>query len=67
MGQVNELAQQFDDVIDLSLGDPDLITHSIIIDNAMNDVHRGHIKYTDFRGAPELRHEIIKLYKSELL
>lgn len=65
MGQVDELAKQFDDVIDLSLGDPDLITHDIIIDNAMRDAKLGHTKYTDFRGDPELRNEIIKFYNEE--
>lgn len=65
MGQVDELAKQFDDVIDLSLGDPDLITHDIIIDNAMKDAKKGHTKYTDFRGDPELRDEIRRFYKDE--
>jgi len=65
MGQVDELAKQFDDIIDLSLGDPDLITHDIIIDNSMRDAKLGHTKYTDFRGDPELRSEIIKFYQEE--
>jgi len=65
MGQVDELAKQFDDIIDLSLGDPDLITHDIIIDNSMRDAKLGHTKYTDFRGDPELREEIIKFYNEE--
>lgn len=65
MGQVDELAKQFDDIIDLSLGDPDLITHDIIIDNSMRDAKLGHTKYTDFRGDPELREEITKFYNKE--
>ena len=65
MGQVDELAKQFDDIIDLSLGDPDLITHDIIIDSSMRDAKLGHTKYTDFRGDPELREEIIKFYNEE--
>ena len=65
MGQVDELVKNFDDVINLSLGDPDLITHDIIIDNSMRDAKLGHTKYTDFRGDPELREEIIKFYKEE--
>ncbi len=65
MGQVDELAKQFDDVIDLSLGDPDLTTHDIIIENSMRDARLGHTKYTDFRGDPELRSEIVKFYKDE--
>ena len=46
MGKVDELAKQFNDVIDLSLGDPDLITHDIIIDNSMRDAKLGYTKYT---------------------
>lgn len=65
MGKVDELAKQYDNVINLSLGDPDLITNDIIIDNAMKDAKAGHTKYTDFRGDPELRYEIIKYYKEE--
>jgi len=65
MGQVDELAKNYDDVINLSLGDPDLITHNIIIDNAFKDAKLGHTKYTDFRGDPGLRKEIINYYREE--
>ena len=65
MGKVDKLAKQYDDVIDLSLGDPDLTTHDIIIENAFMDAKAGHTKYTDFRGDPELRSEIAKFYKEE--
>jgi aspartate/methionine/tyrosine aminotransferase len=65
MGQVDELAKNYSDVINLSLGDPDLITHNIIIDNAFKDAKLGHTKYTDFRGDPELRNEIINYYREE--
>ena len=62
MGQSDVMAKSFNDVINLSLGDPDLITHDIIIDAAFADAKRGHTKYTDFRGDPELRAEICKFY-----
>ena len=65
MGQSDVLAKSFDDVINLSLGDPDLITHELIIDKAFADAKAGHTKYTDFRGDPELRQEIVKFYKEE--
>lgn len=65
MGKSDEMAKSFDDVINLSLGDPDLITHDIIIDNAFKDAKAGHTKYTDFRGDPEFRAEICKYYKEE--
>ena len=65
MGRVDELAKQFDDLINLSLGDPDLITSDVIIENSMKDAKAGHTKYTDFRGDRELRDEIRKYYKEE--
>lgn len=65
MGQSDVMAKSFEDVINLSLGDPDLTTHDIIIDGAFRDAKAGHTKYTDFRGDPELRAEICKYYKEE--
>lgn len=65
MGKSDEMAKSFDDVINLSLGDPDLITHDLIIDKAFADAKAGHTKYTDFRGDPELRSEIAKFYQEE--
>lgn len=65
MGKSDVLAKAFDDVIDLSLGDPDLVTHDLIIDKAFADAKAGHTKYTDFRGDPELRAEISKYYEEE--
>lgn len=65
MGQSDVLAKSFDDVINLSLGDPDLITDDIIIEGAFKDAKAGHTKYTDFRGDPELREEICRYYKEE--
>ena len=65
MVQSDVLAKSFDDVINLSLGDPDLTTHELIIEKAFEDAKAGHTKYTDFRGDPELRAEICKFYKEE--
>ncbi len=65
MGQSDVLAKAFDDVIDLSLGDPDLTTDIGIINAAFADAKAGHTKYTDFAGDPELRDEIAKFYKDE--
>ena len=65
MGKSDEMAKSFNDVINLSLGDPDLITDDIIIDGAFKDAKAGHTKYTDFRGDPELREEICRYYKEE--
>ena len=65
MGKSDEMAKSFDDCINLSLGDPDLITDRLIIDKSYEDARIGHTKYTDFRGDPELRAEICKYYKEE--
>lgn len=65
MGQSDVVAKSFDDVINLSLGDPDLITDERIIDAAFADAKRGYTKYSAFRGDPELRAEICKFYKEE--
>ena len=65
MGQSDVLAKAYDDVIDLSLGDPDLVTYEGIIDAAFEDAKAGHTKYTDFAGDPELREEIARFYKDE--
>lgn len=63
MGQSDELAKSFDDVINLSLGDPDMTTPTPIIEAAFRDAKAGHTKYTDFRGDPELRDEICRYYE----
>lgn len=65
MGQSDVMAKSFDDCINLSLGDPDLITDRLIIEKSYEDARAGHTKYTDFRGDPELRGEICKFYKEE--
>ena len=65
MGQSDVMAKSFNDVIDLSLGDPDLTTDFRIIDAAFADAKAGHTKYTDFRGDPELRQAVIDFYKEE--
>lgn len=65
MGQSDVMAKSFDDVINLSLGDPDMITPAPIIKAAFEDAMAGHTKYTDFRGDPELREEICNYYMEE--
>lgn len=65
MGQSDVLAKAYDDVIDLSLGDPDLTTDGAIIEAAFADAKAGHTKYTDFAGEPQLRQEICRFYKEE--
>lgn len=65
MGKSDMLAKSFDDVINLSLGDPDLVTHDLIIDSAFEDAKNGHTKYTDFCGDNELIRAIGDLYSED--
>lgn len=65
MGACNAMAAKFNDVINLSLGDPDLSTDMEVMQLAFQDAMNGHTKYTEFRGDPELRAEICKFYKDE--
>lgn len=65
MGEVDELAKKYTGVINLSLGDPDIVTHEDIIHFAFDEARKGHTKYTDFRGDPELRDAIRQYYKED--
>lgn len=65
MGKSDEMAKSFNDCINLSLGDPDLVTDDLIIRKSYEDARAGHTKYTDFRGDPELRQEICNYYQEE--
>lgn len=59
------LAKQMSDLIDLSIGDPDLITDERIIDAAFTDVKAGHTKYTASGGSAEFLEAVIRFYKKE--
>lgn len=65
MGEVFDFLKKYDDIINLSIGDPDIITDSSVIDHMAEDAMAGHTKYTDYRGYPELRAEVAKFYKEE--
>lgn len=65
MMTVFEKAGRYPDIIDLSIGDPDLQTPQKIIDLAFADAGAGHTKYTDPWGDPELREEIARFYAEE--
>lgn len=51
-------------IIDLSLGDPDLITAQEIIKQAALDSENGYTHYSHPRGDQELRNEIIRYYQN---
>lgn len=50
------------ELIDLSIGDIDKNTHSIVINSAFSDVLNGHTHYTHPKGAFELREKIAKYH-----
>ena len=66
IGQIAGLAENFNDVINLSIGDPDILTPEPIIRQAFEDAMAGHTKYTDSRGDKELREAIAKCYEEDL-
>lgn len=53
------------DLIDFSIGNPDLVTPIPIIDAAIEDAKNGYTGYGSFRGDPELVSEIVKQYKKD--
>ena len=65
MGASSDLAKKFDDVINLSLGDPDLNTDYRIIEKAFEDASNGHTHYTAALGDEELREAICNQYSKE--
>lgn len=65
MGESSNLLSKYDDIINFSLGDPDLTTDSRIIKAAFDDAMNGHTHYTDFLGDMELREEICSYYKTK--
>lgn len=65
MAEVTEMAARYGDVINLSIGDPDIPTPRGIIQQVYEDALAGHTKYTDPRGYPELRQAIRDFYREE--
>ncbi|MDF2880551.1 MAG: aspB [Clostridiaceae bacterium] len=62
MSETAELTKKFNDIIDLSLGDPDIITDKEVIESAFNDAKNGYTRYAEPTGDPELIKEIISFY-----
>lgn len=65
MGDSGSMLYKYDDIINFSLGDPDVTTDMKIINAAFEDAKNGHTHYTDFFGDMELREEICSYYKSK--
>lgn len=52
-------------IINLSIGDLDLITNEVIIEQAFLDAKAGHTKYTNPLGDPELIDKLINFYNED--
>lgn len=62
---VYEMAAAYDDIINLSVGDPDLTTDPRVTEAAFKDAMAGHTHYTPQRGDVELRRELVYFYRDE--
>lgn len=65
MGESSNLVGKYPDLINFSLGDPDITTDKKIIEKAFQDALNGYTHYTDFFGMKELREAICKYYYEE--
>ncbi len=65
MGASSNLLNKYPDLINFSLGDPDITTDERIIKKAFEDALNGHTHYTDFYGVQELRNAICEYYEEE--
>ncbi|MTD37502.1 pyridoxal phosphate-dependent aminotransferase [Erwinia sp. CPCC 100877] len=63
--EIATLAKQVPDLLDLSIGDPDLITDERIINAAFTDVKNGHTKYTASGGSQEFLDTVIRFYQKQ--
>ena len=55
LGDLGPKAAAYEDLINFSIGDPDLKTDDRIIEAAFADAKAGYTHYTDTRGMRELR------------
>lgn len=60
-----ELRAQGEDIIDLSLGEPDFATPAYIVDAAVQAMKDGYTKYPPVAGFPELRQAIVDKFKRD--
>lgn len=65
MGKSFGLLEKYPDMINFSLGDPDLTTDERIIKAAFEDALNGHTHYTNSYGIEELREAVCNFYDEE--
>lgn len=57
--------KNYDDLLNLTVGDPDVTTHIDIIEAAFKDAKAGHTHYTDAGGYEEFIKEVKNYYREE--
>lgn len=65
LSRTNEMVKRYDDVIDLSIGDPDYPADRRIIEAMYRGGLEGHTRYTEFLGDEELRRATQKMYRED--
>lgn len=63
--EIATLAKKTPNLIDLSIGDPDLITDATIIEAAFADVKAGHTKYTASDGSADFIETVVDFYQKQ--
>ncbi|MGV1200383.1 pyridoxal phosphate-dependent aminotransferase [Enterococcus casseliflavus] len=63
--EIATLAKKTPNLIDLSIGDPDLITDATIIAAAFADVKAGHTKYTASDGSADFIQTVVDFYQKQ--
>lgn len=63
--EIATLAKKNPNLIDLSIGDPDLITDATIIEAAFADVKAGHTKYTASDGSADFIQTVVDFYQKQ--
>ncbi|WP_301389361.1 pyridoxal phosphate-dependent aminotransferase [Enterococcus entomosocium] len=63
--EITTLAKKTPNLIDLSIGDPDLITDATIIEAAFADVKAGHTKYTASDGSADFIQTVVDFYQKQ--
>lgn len=65
LSKTNEMVKRYNDVIDLSIGDPDYPADKGIIKAMYDAGMEGYTRYTEFLGDPDLRQATKKQYKED--
>lgn len=66
MEQVAELSKGMDDLIDLSIGDPDFTTPAAILEAGYKDALAGYTHYSPGKGYPDVIRAVVDTYAKDL-